>query len=319
MRRAALALPLTALLLLSACGGDDNDSKASMDRAAPAATSAPASGNELGSEDEAGAKEGRPKNGKVISGRVQPAGDQIIKNARLAVAVTNVDAARDKAVGVAKGAGGDVSSEQRSGAEDARTATIVFRVPPSDFDSLVTELGKLGTVLDSTTETQDVTGEVADLRGRIGAAKDSAAKIRELIGKATAIGDIVTLEREYQARDAEIQSMTAQLTALEDRAGRSSVTLSLSVLTKAVIAEAKNDKASGFLDGLEAGWSAFTAATVVTLTVLGALLPFLVLAAIALAGWLASRRRRRARPVAPPPAPSYYATAGTGAGAPPNS
>jgi hypothetical protein len=137
---------------------------------------------------------------------------------------TNVDAARDKAVGVAKGAGGDVSSEQRSGAENARTTTIVFRVPPSDFDSLVTELGKLGTVLDSTTETQDVTGEVADLRGRIGAAKDSAAKIRELIGKATAISDIVTLEREYQARDAEIQSMTASSprsrTARADRRSR---------------------------------------------------------------------------------------------------
>ena len=325
MRRAALALPLTALLLLSGCSADDD--KASMDSGAAAVTSAPDGppaaaspadpGSNLSPQDEDEAKEGGPKTGgTVISGRVQPAGDQIIKNARVSVAATDVDAARDKAVAFAKGAGGDVSSEQRSGTEDARTATIVFRVPPSDFDSLVTSLGTLGTVLDSTTETQDVTGEVADLRGRIGAAKDSAAKIRELIGKATAISDIVTLEREYQARDAEIQSMTAQLTALEDRAGRSTVTLSLSVRSK-VVAEAKDDEASGFLDGLAAGWSAFTGATVVALTVLGALLPFLVLTTVALAVWLAYRRRRLARPLAAP-APSPYATAGTGAGAPPS-
>jgi hypothetical protein len=55
---------------------------------------------------------------------------------------------------------------------------------------------------------------------------------------------------------------------------------------------------TGFLAGLRAGWSAFTGALVVGLTVIGAVLPFLVvLGAIGLLVWW--WRRRRTTPAEP--------------------
>ena len=59
-------------------------------------------------------------------------------------------------------------------------------------------------------------------------------------------------------------------------------------------APAPEQEKTGFLAGLAAGWDAFTGAMVVALTVLGAIVPFLlVLAPIALVVWLIARRSRR--------------------------
>ena len=51
---------------------------------------------------------------------------------------------------------------------------------------------------------------------------------------------------------------------------------------------------TGFVGGLQHGWHAFLAAVDGLLTVLGALLPFLVVLGIPLLVWLRLRRRRRA-------------------------
>ena len=59
---------------------------------------------------------------------------------------------------------------------------------------------------------------------------------------------------------------------------------------------------AGFLSGLKAGWNALGDAVVVTLTVVGALLPFLVAAAlVGLPAWVGLRAllRRRTRTPAP--------------------
>jgi hypothetical protein len=304
MRRIAVAVPLTALLLVAGCSGDSKDAPASAPGARGGNTlqegadsagkaDAPADPAATGAQGEAG----RPTT--IVNARVRTAREHIIKNAFLRIEATDVDRARNEAVALTQAAGGDVASEQRSGTDDGRSATLVLRVPPEDFDALVTNLGKLGKVLDTKTETEDVTAQVADIEGRIRAAQDSAAQIRKLISRANAISDIVALEREYQARDAEIQSMSAQLASLKDRAGRSTVTLTILQPAKGAVAE-KDEEITGFFGGLDAGWSALVVSVTVLLTILGALLPFLVVAAIGLAVWLPIRRRR---PRATPPTP----------------
>lgn len=317
MRRSAIAVPLAALALLTGCSsGDDSDNAAGT--AATQPDSAPMTGGATAAAKPSAAASGTGKSTDkkttVVSGRVQPSNEQIIKNARVSVAVADIDAARNQAVAYAEGVGGDVASEQRAGTDQGRTATITFRVPPADFDSLVTSLGKLGKVIESTTETQDVTADVADLKGRLAAKKDMAARVRKLIDRAEGITAIVELEREYEARDAEIQSMTSQLAALQDRAGRSTVTLSLSIPKKAPAPAppvVEEDEATGFVPGVKAGWKAFTATTTVVLTVIGALLPFLVLTGIFLAAWLVYRRRHPA-PVRQPAPAGVYAAPGAG-------
>ena len=63
------------------------------------------------------------------------------------------------------------------------------------------------------------------------------------------------------------------------------------------------DDSTGFLAGLKAGWTAFTGSVTVLLTVLGAVLPFAVVAALVLVPLLVWLRRRNPRsPVAAQPA-----------------
>jgi hypothetical protein len=62
----------------------------------------------------------------------------------------------------------------------------------------------------------------------------------------------------------------------------------------------------GFLAGLRSGWKAFQASLTVGLTVLGALLPWLIVVAVIgvpLRSWL--RRRAQRQPVAPTGPPSW--------------
>jgi hypothetical protein len=303
MRRIALAVPLTALLLLAGCSADDQKaSPTSADHGANTLKEGAGSAGERDAPPEPAAAGAEGKDGQpstIVNARVRTAREHIIKNAFLRIEAADVDRARNEAVALAQAAGGDVASEERSGTDDERSATLVLRVPPEDFDALVTNLGKLGKVLDTRTETQDVTGQVADIEGRIKAAQDSAAQIRKLINRANAISDIVALEREYQARDAEIQSMSAQLASLKDRAGRSTVTLTVVQPPKKAAVD-KDEEIAGFVGGLKAGWNAFVMTVTVLLTVVGVLLPFLAVVAVGLAIWLPIRRRR---PVVAKPAP----------------
>ena len=232
----------------------------------------------------------------IVRGRVATSPEDIIKNAAISIEVKDVDKARNDAVGQAKGLGADLASEARAGTGEKKSATLVFRVPPTEFDNLVTAVGELGgEVTGSKTTTEDVTGQVADIKGRLGAAQDSAVKIRALIQRAEKITDIIALEREYESRDADIQSMASQLAALKDRADRSTVTLSIGRATEKPKPPAKPKKRqTGFVGGLKSGWDAFSATTVVLATAAGALLPFLVVVAIGLIGWWIVRRRRGA-------------------------
>ncbi|MGD9955404.1 MAG: DUF4349 domain-containing protein, partial [Candidatus Nanopelagicales bacterium] len=71
-------------------------------------------------------------------------------------------------------------------------------------------------------------------------------------------------------------------------------------------APAPVEASTGFVAGLKAGWDAFTGAMVVALTVLGALVPFLiVLVPVGLLAWWLVRRNRRTDAVPAPPVETY--------------
>lgn len=323
-RNRIIAITLTALVLLSAaCSSDAKDLSMEASRAtapaavaassaaassaassaAPSASSAPAAGDGYNVESgPGGAAPARPGQGStVVRGRVATGREDIIKNAAISLESVDVDKARNDAVNIATGLGADISSEARAGtAKDKnKSATLMFRVFPSDFDNLVTQLssGGLGEVVNSKTTTEDVTGQVADIEGRIRAAKDSAEKIRALIGRAEKITDLVSLEREFAARDAEIQSMASQVASLKDRAGRSTVSLSIGTAPekkKPAVVTPKKKVETGFVAGLKSGWKAFTDTTRMLATVTGALLPFALVGLIVLLAWWIARRRHPA-------------------------
>jgi hypothetical protein len=180
------------------------------------------------------------------------------------------------------------------------SSTTTLRVDNADVDALLRDVAGLGTVEASTRSSADVTGEVADVDARVRNAEASLARVRALMGKATSIGDIVALEGELSRRQADLEALQARQRTLADQTAQATVTVRL----YSADAPAPEEEQTGFLAGLSAGWDAFTGALVVALTVLGALVPFLlVLAPLALIVWVVVQRSRRTPP-APSPSPA---------------
>ncbi|MEV0221584.1 DUF4349 domain-containing protein [Streptomyces sp. NPDC050704] len=294
------ALLLAAALALTGCTGA-SDSGASSDSADKGAAAGSL-------EEGAGASD---------SGRNQSRGDQaaappkaatthIIHTATLTVQVKDVPKSLAEARTVVENAGGIVGNEATDRDSKGRERSrVVLRVPADQYAEVLTELEGSGKLIDRTSKAQDVTDQVVDVDSRIKTQRASVARIRELMDQATKLSDVVTLEGELSTRQADLESLLAQQASLKDRTSLATITLSLSETP--VKKAAEKDEDPGFADALGGGWDAFVTMFRWIALALGAVLPFLVGAALLLFLWVRFLRDRTPRrPVA--------ATPGAGAG-----
>lgn len=231
-------------------------------------------------------------------GRPPLADRSIVYTAELTVRAQKVAAAADKAASIATGAGGYVFSSDtdvNSGGGDATSATVVVKVPPRSFATVLRSLTGLGTPLGRDQRADDVTDQVVDVAARVQAQQASVARVRTLLAQARTVGEVVAVESELTKREADLESLQARQRALDAQVALSTITLRL---VSPAVAATRASEARGFLAGLAAGWHAFVAAMQAGLTVLGALLPFaVVLGVLALVGvrvrrLLMARRQR---------------------------
>ena len=182
---------------------------------------------------------------------------------------------------------------------------LVLRVPESSLDQALAQItgsAGVGKELSRSANAQDVTGDLADLQSRVATQRSSVARIRDLLGKAGSLRDVVLLESEVTKREADLEALEARRAALADRADLATLTVDLR--TAAAVAAQPEEEQNAFLEGLNSGWDALVASMTVILTVLGALLP-LAIVLVLVGGPLLCVLRRRRRPVPPPaPAPS---------------
>jgi Flp pilus assembly protein TadB len=177
---------------------------------------------------------------------------------------------------------------------------LTARVPNQSLDAVMAAVARTGTVLSRSQTSDDVTSQYVDTQSRVRSQTASVERVRALLAKATTIGQVVQIEGELSRREADLESLEAQLKALQNQTALSTLTVDLAS-TRAPAPPAKND--SGFLAGLSAGWTALLASLTVLLTVLGALLPFLVvLALLGIPVLVWARRQRAARAAGSPPA-----------------
>ena len=101
-------------------------------------------------------------------------------------------------------------------------------------------------------------------------------KRQALMSQTQNISQIVELESQLAQREADLESLQAQLASMTKRIAMATVTVTVSS-NPDVIPPVEQD---GFLTGLRSGWNAFLASLTVGLTVLGALLPWLVVLAL---------------------------------------
>ncbi|MFF0466732.1 DUF4349 domain-containing protein [Micromonospora zamorensis] len=294
------ATALAATLVLTGCGaGDDSGSKDS----AGSAAEAPAKAGEANRDAAADAA------GAAGAGAADLRVDQraIIYTGTMRVQVDDVDAAARETTAIATRAGGFIGGDQRRSADADAVAELQLRVPAPKFAGVVEEVAKLGRQQNREINTQDVTEETVDLEARITSQRARVDSARRLLTRATSITDLVSLENELGRREADLASLEAKKRRLADLTALSTITVSLA----GPAAKAAEEKAeTGFLVGLEGGWKAFVASLTVLLTVLGALLPWLVALGVPLGVLLVVLRRRRKIPALvgpvsePPPVPA---------------
>jgi hypothetical protein len=248
------------------------------------------------------------------------AADKLVRTASLQVQVDDVEDKATQARQIALAAGGMVVSENSSAVpmgdggvdKQGSRSTMALAVPSDTLDRVLDELGKLGTTVQRSSSARDVTSTYVDTQSRIATMKAGLDQLRTLLAKATDLNQIVSVETEISRRQADLDSLQAQLNALDKKVAMSTVSVTLVTAANVVVPE---EDSSGFLGGLKSGWKAFLGASSGVLTVLGAVLPFVVLLAIVAVPLLWWRRRRSAQQ---PPAPAYASwgppTAGSGDG-----
>lgn len=155
------------------------------------------------------------------------------------------------------------------------TARLVLRVPSARFSEVTAELEEVATLTDSTSASQDVSTEVVDVEARIRAQSKSVARIEALLARAENLQQIVTIESQLSSRQAELDALLSRQTYLKDQTSQSTITVYIEQPDER--SDDPDDTDDGFLGGLRDGWDSFVTGFGAVLTVVGFLVPWLVL------------------------------------------
>ncbi|MFD9166853.1 DUF4349 domain-containing protein [Streptomyces sp. NPDC059558] len=295
---ALAALSLAGALALTGWGASDQGSASDKAAVAPAAdgkapegaAAAPAPAGSAGAAGSgSAAKNDRPP------AAVRP---NVIRTATLGIETQDVQKTLAAARTAADGAGGYVGNESTKRGEDGRmTSTLTLRVPGEQYDAVLGAMEGSGKLLHRKVDAQDVTEKVADIGSRVSSQQASVARVREMMGKASALSEVVMLESELSRRQSDLESLLAQQTALKDQTSLGTITLEVTEPAAKPKAEKKEKKEEPtFLGALGGGWDVFTKVLRYLTVAVGAVLPFALTAAVVA---LLVRLYRRWRPAAP--------------------
>lgn len=300
--RQLLATIVLGSALLVGCGAANSSSYAPAGGAADEKAGAPATQAAKAPAATTNPQQTAPAGGSVTENRL------LARTAAITLQVPDVGAAASRLRVIAAGKGGLISAENvvigESGA--SKPSTLVVVVPADRLDAALDEIGAVGTIKLRTINTTDVTTQVADTEARIRTQRESIARMQELLKKAGSVSEVAQVENELTRRQAELESLLGRQKALSAQVAESPITVTL--ITPTMPVPEPVTETPGFLMGLKAGWSAFTAFIGVTLMVIGSLLPFIVFFGLIGAGlWFvgkriaAKRRANRPDPVWPAP------------------
>jgi uncharacterized coiled-coil protein SlyX len=270
MKKTLITLSLIATLFLTACGS----STTSMGMSDSSISSVPATGDMM-------------VENKVSIDR------SIIKTSSLTIRVKNVEKSITQAQDLAtqfEGRVDDSSQYKNPGSEDSLSANLTIRVPSANLEKALEAFKGLGDVESSSISATDVTMQKVDLDARIAALNTSIERFKQLISSATNTSDLIAAETALAERQAELDSLTAQLKYLSEQVDMSVIYLAL----------LPNDSFSaikpiGFLAGIEKGFVALLNAAANLTSILGYFIPWIITILVLVAIFKLISRIRRNR------------------------
>jgi Domain of unknown function (DUF4349) len=308
---AGAALSGTALLLAACSGassGSGSSTSSGVSNGAAHGSRAPAAGVPAPAPSAAGAFAGAGASSQSASAALALSVQSIIYTADLTLKVKDVTATATSATSIVTATGGYVSGEQEYIPHGSGTpqVTLTLKIPVSQYHPVLAKLATLGSQIAFSQHAQDVTQQVADVSSRVASAQAAIRQLRALLSRAGSVSALLQVQDEINAQESSLESLLAQQQALNHETSYGTVTVTLFGHRVAIVKKHKKHKVShGFGSGLRAGWHALVAAVTWLLVALGALLPFLIPAAVLAAiAWEIRRRlaRRRHSPAGEPPA-----------------
>jgi len=173
-------------------------------------------------------------------------------------------------------------------ADQESQSYLTVRVPSAGVSATIDYLGTLGEVESTSITRSDVTSQVVDLDARIAALQTSIARLTEILNQANTTADVVAAEANLTQRQAELDGLNAQRSALGEQVELSSIDVTFSETPTTASVEP-----DGFLGGLRTGWNSVVETVNGIVTAAGVAAPWLGIALVLGGGfWIVSRRRR---------------------------
>jgi len=138
--------------------------------------------------------------------------------------VTSVDAL--KALAVQKG-GYLSSSNLQKNYNNQLFATVVLRIPQSQFDSVMEGVKTVGTVKSVSTSGEDVTEEYVDLTARKVAYQNQLDAYNRIMAKGDKVEDILKVQQQIERVQVELDRIEGRMRYLNNRIDLSTITVNL--------------------------------------------------------------------------------------------
>lgn len=231
-RRWVSVLVVAMVLLVGACSGGGGDSASVANDQRSEAMTEPGGEAPMALEDAGGgAGELAAASDTLGSGGAEVVvlknqGRDIIFNADLTVAVTDVAAAGIEATRTIESLGGFLFGQQTTGAPEP-SSILTFKILPDDFQEALTRLGSIGEVRTQSVTADDVTERVVDLQSRIDTAAASVVRLKGFLEAATDIDSIAELENQLLQRETDLETMRGELRTIQDRVDLATIVLRL--------------------------------------------------------------------------------------------
>ncbi len=260
---AAFVLGLTALVVLTGC----SDGQAPLRGTAPEAM------------DSAPAIAPAPEKFGPAPGEPTAPQRDVVKTATMRITVADTVVAADQATDIAADADGRVDNRTDDAGTGAGRAqsSVVLRVPADKLDGVLEELGALGFVQNANTRTEDVTAQRVDLDARITALQTSVDRLLDIMRDARDPEALISAENALSERQAELDSLRAQRTALGEQIAYSTVDVTF---TAEQAGTSSPQRYEGFFGQIKRGWDTMVDTAGDLILLFGYLLPWLTALAV---------------------------------------
>jgi len=158
----------------------------------------------------------------------------VISTAQMSLEVADVTKAHDDIGRLAGEAGGFITESSVSHGDGTETGSVTIRVPAKQYQPLLSNISKLGKVLQKQESGQDVTEEFVDLQSRLRNLNREEQAFLAVMDKARRVTDILAVENELSRVRGEIEQATGRTQYLKSQVSLATITVQLTEPTPMV-------------------------------------------------------------------------------------